>query len=81
LVKKGKVALNNIHAWKAELFKNTNLKLINPSVDEMIDATLLPNIHKDPFDRLLIIQANHHGALLVTKDLIIPQYDVQTFWM
>jgi PIN domain nuclease of toxin-antitoxin system len=81
LVKKGKVALNDIHSWKAELFKNTNLKLINPTVDEIIDATLLPNIHKNSFDRLLIIQANHYGALLVTKDSIISQYNVQTFWM
>ncbi|EDN69987.1 PilT-like protein [Beggiatoa sp. PS] len=81
LSKKGKVILNDIHAWKDELFKNTNLKLINPTVDEMIDATLLPDIHKDPFDRLLISQANHQGAWLVTKDSMIPQYDVQTFWM
>ena len=81
LVKKGQVELSNIHVFQAELFKNTNLKLINPTVDEMIDATLLPDIHKDHFDRLLIIQANHHGALLVTKDSIIPQYNVQTFWM
>lgn len=81
LTQKGKLALTDIHAWKGELFQNTNLKLINPTVEEMIDATLLPNHHKDPFDRLLIIQANYHNLLLVTKDSIIRNYAVQTFWM
>ena len=81
LTQKGKLAFTDVHAWKEELLKNTNLKLINPTVDEMIEATLLPNHHKDPFDRLLIIQANHHNALLVTKDSIIQQYAVPTFWM
>lgn len=81
LTQKGKLALPDIHAWKEELFQNTNLKLINPTVEEMIDATLLPNHHKDPFDRLLIIQANYHNLLLVTKDSIIRNYAVQTFWM
>lgn len=40
----------------------------------------LPNIHRDPFDRLLIAQAISEGLTLVTKDGIIPKYNVPTLW-
>ena len=81
LTQKGKLAFTDVHAWKEEILKNTNIKVINPTADEMIDATLLPKHHKDPFDRLLIVQANHHNAILVTRDSLISNYAVQTFWM
>jgi len=34
----------------------------------------LPPIHKDPFDRLLIAQAETEGALLLTCDAIVARY-------
>ena len=40
----------------------------------------LPFIHHDPFDRLLIAQAKSENMLLITKDGIIPQYDVKVIW-
>ena len=40
----------------------------------------LPDIHKDPFDRLIVSQAATEGMTLITKDSIIPQYDVKTLW-
>ncbi|MFQ5630136.1 MAG: type II toxin-antitoxin system VapC family toxin, partial [bacterium] len=52
LVKKGKIEISDVHAWKNELLNNTNLSILDPSIAEMIDSTLLPNHHKDPFDRL-----------------------------
>lgn len=40
----------------------------------------LPEIHRDPFDRLLIAQALDAGFALVTRDKIISQYPLQTIW-
>jgi len=34
----------------------------------------LPDIHKDPFDRLLVAQAEHEGALLLTSDEVVSRY-------
>ena len=34
----------------------------------------LPPIHKDPFDRILIAQAQVEGVLLVTSDEAVSQY-------
>ena len=40
----------------------------------------LPDIHRDPFDRLLVAQALEDGLVIVTRDRIIPRYPVQTVW-
>lgn len=40
----------------------------------------LPQIHGDPFDRLIISQALAENLAIVTKDSIIPKYDVNTIW-
>lgn len=41
----------------------------------------LPDIHNDPFDRILVAEAIHHGCRLVTKDAKIPLYPgVLTVW-
>lgn len=40
----------------------------------------LPDHHRDPFDRLLIAQAQHEGATIVTADPLIRRYDVETAW-
>lgn len=40
----------------------------------------LPPIHRDPFDRMLITQANRHGLVIATNDPIIGRYPVRTLW-
>lgn len=40
----------------------------------------LPLIHGDPFDRLIISQALMENFIIITKDRIIPQYDVKVLW-
>lgn len=40
----------------------------------------LPAVHKDPFDRLLVAQANSEGATLLSADAIFKSYPVRTIW-
>ncbi len=40
----------------------------------------LPDIHRDPFDRLLIAMAMESNLTIITKDSKIPLYDVKTIW-
>ena len=42
-----------------------------------VRAGRLPVRHRDPFDRLLVAQAQIEGMTLVTRDKWIPQYDVR----
>jgi len=38
----------------------------------------LPDLHKDPFDRMLICQALEQGLTLITVDAAIRAYPVDT---
>lgn len=51
-------------------------------VDEeaALHVTKLPDLHRDPFDRILIAQALVGGLVLVTPDGPIRQYPVRTLW-
>jgi PIN domain nuclease of toxin-antitoxin system len=40
----------------------------------------LPDHHRDPFDRLLVAQAQVEGLPIVTSDQDIRRYDVETIW-
>jgi len=40
-------------------------------------VSLLPPHHRDPFDRLLIAQANLENMVLISSDRIFERYDVQ----
>lgn len=81
LVQKEKLSIVNTQVWKDELLNKTNLQLLTPSASEMIDSTLLPFHHKDPFDRLLIAQANFHNLTFVTRDQAIQAYEVSWIWI
>ena len=81
LVKKGRISMSDVQAWKNEILNNTDIRLVEPSASEMICSTLLPDYHKDPFDRLLIAQANQNKLLFVTKDKDIQRYEVGVFWI
>ena len=41
----------------------------------------LPDIHNDPFDRIIIATARLHGMKILSRDRIIPQYpEVRVIW-
>lgn len=43
-------------------------------------AATLPLIHRDPWDRLLIAQAQLENIPIITADPAIGQYDVEVIW-
>lgn len=43
-------------------------------------AASLPFHHRDPFDRLLVAQAQMEGLTIVSRDRAIAQYDVPIVW-
>ena len=40
----------------------------------------LPELHKDPFDRILVAQALAEGLTLVTKDAMLARYGAPVVW-
>jgi len=67
--------LNFAHAARQSGFE------ILPISVEHIDATeALPRHHRDPFDRILVAQAQIEHAVLITRDPELLRYPVATYW-
>ena len=47
---------------------------------EALHLARLPDLHHDPFDRMLVCQAIVHGMILLTPDELITQYPVRVLW-
>jgi PIN domain nuclease of toxin-antitoxin system len=45
-----------------------------------ISAAMLPLIHRDPFDRIIIAEAMKEKLIVLTKDKIFVEYGVQSVW-
>jgi PIN domain nuclease of toxin-antitoxin system len=48
------------------------------TMEHAAKSLTLPDMHGDPFDRMLIAQALTEGMMLATRDRLILQYDVPT---
>jgi PIN domain nuclease of toxin-antitoxin system len=62
--------------------KQLRMNAVEPlpiTIDHTLSLASLPDIHKDPFDRMLIAQANCEGLTLMSDDPLIKQYQVSTF--
>lgn len=52
------------------------IQILPVTVAHILALENLPMHHKDPFDRLLIAQANSEQAFLGSMDTVFPQYSV-----
>ena len=59
--------------WRAGLLSNGYTELTINSLHAM-SVRDLPDIHKDPFDRLLLAQAMREDLTLVTADEVLASY-------
>lgn len=50
------------------------------SIDHAIRAGQLLGEHRDPFDRMLIAQAQMEGLKIISNDRIFDDYHVQRIW-
>jgi len=50
------------------------------SMEQAVRAGLLPLHHRDPFDRLLVAQAQGLNVPILSADTVLDQYDVKRLW-
>lgn len=63
-----------------EAMQRLSVSPIFISFHTAISAAMLPLIHRDPFDRIIIAEAIKEKMTILTKDSKFAKYDVQSLW-
>lgn len=56
------------------------IQILPATMAHALGVQALPPIHKDPFDRLLIAQANIEDAVIISVDSVFSEYPVKVLW-
>jgi PIN domain nuclease of toxin-antitoxin system len=56
------------------------LEALAIEIEHAIRVATLPRLHGDPFDRLLVAQAQVERLPIVTNDPQVARYDVEVIW-
>jgi len=56
--------------------KRSKIRALDVTLDHVTTIANLPEIHRDPFDRILVAQAQTEGLTLVTADRDVARYDI-----
>ncbi len=77
-----KRGLNRLQASNdyLRIFLEAGAEPLQISFDHAQRVEHLPPHHRDPFDRLLVAQAQAENAMIVTSDARIARYDVPVLW-
>jgi len=60
--------------------KNSDINILQIENEYLKRLSSLPYIHKDPFDRLIIVTALVENLTIITADENIQKYDVSWIW-
>jgi PIN domain nuclease of toxin-antitoxin system len=68
------------HDYVPELRKKLLIASLELEEVDVLHATKLPALHRDPFDRMLVAQAIARGFTIVTSDDAVRAYPCMTYW-
>ena len=64
-------------AWMSAALNDSGFRPLPITVEHAVAAGALPQVHGDPFDRMLIAQAQLENLTIVTSDTVFDAYDVK----
>jgi PIN domain nuclease of toxin-antitoxin system len=59
-----------------EALRESRLEILAIDIHHVLGATRLPLHHRDPFDRMMIAQAQKENLVVVTRDAMFARYAV-----
>lgn len=77
----GKLSLNQAYeTFIPHHLALNGIELLNISLDHTSAVTALPFHHRDPFDRLLVVQSDIENMTFVSADPVFDAYGVKRVW-
>jgi PIN domain nuclease of toxin-antitoxin system len=77
---KGLLTISDVATWWRQATELAAARILQIRAAHITALAALPLLHKDPFDRILIAQAKAERLVLVTNDVPIGEYPIQTIW-
>jgi len=75
LANRGKLELTlPVNEWLTEALANSGVESLPVTCEIANRAVMLPEIHRDPADRIIIATALVHDAKLASMDSVFPDY-------
>ena len=69
-----------VDIYVASRMQRLRIKYLDIVCPHVCKVATLPLLHRDPFDRILIAQAQSEQLTLVTADEILTKYSVDLLW-
>jgi PIN domain nuclease of toxin-antitoxin system len=66
--------------WWAEQIRRWRVVEISLTAEVLLRSTELPSHHKDPFDRVILAEAQMDGMTVVSPDALFSAYGVPLLW-
>lgn len=63
-----------------EELRDNDIELLNITVDHTAVVAVLPLHHRDPFDRMLVAQAQAEQMPIISSDAVLDAYGVTRLW-
>lgn len=66
--------------WVPRMRESHSIESLPLDEEAVLQLARLPDLHRDPFDRMLVCQAIAGGLVVLTPDREIAQYPVRSRW-
>ena len=77
----GRIELpETVERYLPDRIRHHGFDLMPIDLPHVFRAGALPRLHGDPFDRMLVAQAQVEGLPILTADPLLGRYDVETIW-
>jgi PIN domain nuclease of toxin-antitoxin system len=77
--KPGSLVADPLPWWEKYVVRST-IRVLGIRTRHIVSLARLPDLHKDPFDRILVAQALAEGFTLASKDAIFARYGAPLIW-
>ncbi len=75
-----KLSLEKDFSLITEFLINNQIEILTIEFNHLNTLLQLPNLHRDPFDRLIIAQAISNSLIILTKDEKFKDYPAKINW-
>jgi PIN domain nuclease of toxin-antitoxin system len=76
----GKLELRSSFSNLLQLLDENGFVILPISFEDILLLTNLPFHHRDPFDRMLVVQSINNNLKILSKDEILDSYEVARNW-